>query len=264
MLKKILRCLPIVAAVCFAAGCGASSGGPVTRSAGSQVSSTATSGSAPVTSSAVSSAVATTTSEPLSATDSVGYSVALAARLLDAGSVPAGFEAARATNLLTDAGDQASALAKPCSASPAVLTAVKLAGTPSQMAAAVLSSDKTDPRWVGDEVLRAYPTEDGAKKALADLRMLISHCPEVEEPVAGDQVWHLSVTAGPRLGDDSVHVDCSMSSGFNVLCGHAILIRTGACLVETQSQSLGDLGAGGLDRLAGAALRKFQAGGPCA
>ncbi|MEV6811154.1 hypothetical protein [Micromonospora sp. NPDC051296] len=60
-----------------------------------------------------------------------------------------------------------------------LLSAARLTGTPTAMAAATLSYD-ADPDWlwVGSEVLRTY-TNDGAQQALTDLRTFIGRCPTV-------------------------------------------------------------------------------------
>jgi hypothetical protein len=64
-----------------------------------------------------------------------------------------------------------------------LLSATKLTGTPSAMAAATLSHDAgPDGFWVGNEVLRTY-AGDGAQQALIDVRTFIGQCPTV-------RFWH--------------------------------------------------------------------------
>src|SRR5690606_28610830 len=124
-----------------------------------------------------------------------------------------------------DAGDQQSGVEVPCSDSMIpLLSARRLTGTPSAMAAVTLSYD-ADPGgfWVGNEVLRTY-TDDGARRAMTDLRTFIGRCPTVTSSQFNNN-YRFAVAPGPRLGDDSIHVSCSATSGSDPLEFDSILVR---------------------------------------
>jgi len=115
--------------------------------------------------------------------------------------------------------------------------------------------------WVGNEVLRTY-TGDGARQALADLRAFVGRCPVVTTSSGQDVLtFRYAVAPGPRLGDESVRLSCSMTSGSDPLLCDGILIRTGTTLVAVQDQ--GDQSADDpyLAQLAEAAVRRYQTTG---
>lgn len=131
------------------------------------------------------------------------------------------------------------------------------------MATATISND-TDPDhfWVGEEVLRTYAAADSAEQAMADLRYLIGRCPVVTASGLGDkEVWRFAVAPGPRLGDDSAHVSCSMTTGSDVEECDSLLVRIGTALVIVNEQGNDPGSSRYLPQLADAALRKYQAAG---
>ncbi|MFF3868057.1 hypothetical protein [Micromonospora sp. NPDC001898] len=163
-----------------------------------------------------------------------------------------------ATVMASDAGNQRSGVDVSCSESMIpLLSATRLTGTPSAMAAATLSHDADpDDPWVGTEVLRTY-ADDGARRAMTDLRTLISRCPSVASSRFGDN-YRYATAPGPRLGDDSIHVSCSMTSGSGTLESGSILVRIGTTLVAVQEA--GNLAGDRkfLTQLVEAALRRYQ------
>ncbi|MFD6684115.1 MULTISPECIES: hypothetical protein [Micromonospora] len=161
-----------------------------------------------------------------------------------------------ATVMSPDAGKQRS---DACSGSMTpLLSARRLTGTPSAMAAATLSYDAgPDDLWVGTEVLRTY-ADDGARRAMADLRTLIGRCPTVASSGQGGS-HRFAVAAGPRLGDDSIHVRCSATYGADTLECDSVLVRIGTTLVVIQEEGNKPGGDRYLDQLAEAALRRYQA-----
>ncbi|MFC0503629.1 hypothetical protein [Micromonospora costi] len=166
-----------------------------------------------------------------------------------------------ATVMPPDAGDQD--VAAPCSDRMVpLLSATRLTGTPSAMAAATLSYDAgPDGLWVGNEVLRTY-ADDGARRAMADLRTLIGRCPAVASSGQGDDGgYRFALEPGPRLGDDSVHVSCRMTSGTDTLECDSILVRAGTTLLVVQEQGNEPGGDTYLDQLAEAALHRYQTTG---
>ena len=107
------------------------------------------------------------------ATGGPGYSATLSARLVAADSLPPGFTVQIATAMPSDAGGQRPTVDGSCSDMIPLLSATRLTGTPSAMAAATLASDAgSDDLWVGNEVLRTY-ADDGARRAMTDLRTFI-------------------------------------------------------------------------------------------
>jgi hypothetical protein len=77
---------------------------------------------------------------------------------------------------------------------------------------------------------------------------------------AGDS-WHFAVDPGPRLGDDSIRVSCSATSGSGTLECDTILVRIAATLVVVQEQGDKPGGDRYLTQLAEAALHRYQATG---
>jgi hypothetical protein len=144
-----------------------------------------------------------------------------------------------------------------------LLSATQLTGTPSAMAAVTLSYDVgPDDLWVGDEVLRTY-AGDGAQQALTDLRTFIGRCPAVVVASGlgvGDS-YRFAVAPGSPLGDDSIHVRESMTSGSDTLEGDSLLVRIGTTLVVVHEQGNKPGGNKYLTQLAEAALRRYQATG---
>ncbi|MGW4294292.1 hypothetical protein ACWEH1_14695 [Micromonospora chersina] len=188
----------------------------------------------------------------------------LSARLLDTDSLPPGFTVEIATAMPSDAGEQRPSSQAPCSANMIpLLSATRLTGTPTAMAAATLSNG-ADPDgwgWVGNEVLRTY-SDDGARRAMTDLRTFIGWCPTVAasgQSVGGS--YRFAVAPGPRLGDDSIHVSCSSTSGSGTLECDSILVRTGTALVVVQEQGNEPDGDQYLTQLAEAALGRYQTTG---
>ncbi|MFI7650352.1 hypothetical protein ACIBTZ_30360 [Micromonospora sp. NPDC049460] len=179
-------------------------------------------------------------------------------------SVPPGFTVEIATVMPPDAGDQPSGVDVSCSDSMLpLLSATRLTGTPSAMAAATLSYDAgPDDLWVGNEVLRTY-ADDGAQRAMADLRTFIGRCPTVVVSSGlgiGDR-YRFAVAPGPQLGDDSIHVSCSSMSDFGTLECDSILVRIGTTLVVVKEHGNKPGGNKYLTQLAEAALRRFQTTG---
>ncbi|MGR6320332.1 hypothetical protein Q2K19_24205 [Micromonospora soli] len=170
-----------------------------------------------------------------------------------------------ATVMAADAGAQRPGVDVSCSDSMIpLLSATRLTGTPSAMAAATLSYDAgPDDFWVGNEVLRAY-ADDGARRAMTDLRTFIGRCPTlvVSSGLGIGDRYRFAVAPGPRLGDDSMHVSCSMTSGSDTLEGDSILVRIGTTLVVVQEQGNKPGGGKYLTQLAEAALRRYQTTGP--
>ncbi|MEU1689437.1 hypothetical protein [Micromonospora sp. NPDC005707] len=256
MLRMVRRGSAAVVAVCMVTACGPSTAHNADRSAGETIPSTAR---------ATGSATATKPASPeVPATGGAGYSAALSARLLAADSVPPGFAVDIAAVMAADAGDRRSDVGVSCSDSMIpLLSAARLTGTPSAMAAATISYD-ADPDgwgWVGTEVLRTY-ADDGARRAMTDLRTFIGRCPTVvvsSGAGVGDR-YRFAVAPGPRLGDDSVHVSCR-TFGSEPLEWDSIVIRTGTTLVAVKEQGNQPGGDRYLTQLAEAALRRFQATG---
>ncbi|MEV7329721.1 hypothetical protein [Micromonospora sp. NPDC093244] len=203
---------------------------------------------------------ATTPPSPVPATGGAGYSAALSARLVDTESLPPGFSLDIATVMASDAGDRPSAGDASCSREMIpLLSARRLTGTPSATAAATLSYDAgPDDLWVGTEVLRTYP-DDGARRAITDLRTYVDRCPTVALSGQGDDATHrFALTPGPKLGDDSVHLNCTATSGADVLKCDVLLIHVGTTLVVIQEEGNKPGNDELLTRVAEAALRRYQ------
>ncbi|TDB73608.1 hypothetical protein [Micromonospora sp. KC723] len=167
-----------------------------------------------------------------------------------------------ATVMPPDAGDQRPRVDVSCSDMIPLLSAARLTGTPSAMAAATLSYDAgPDDLWVGTEVLRTY-ADDGARRAMTDLRTFIGRFPTVVVSSGqGGGSYRFAVAPGPRLGDDSIHVRCSTTAGSDALEWDSILVRIGATLVVVKEQGNKPGGYKYLTQLAEAALRRYQATG---
>jgi hypothetical protein len=255
VLRMVLRRLVAVVAVCMVTACGSSTAHTADRSVGETI---------PSTAQATGSATATKPASPaVPATGGSGYSATLSARLLTTDSVPPGFTVEIATVMPSDAGDQRPGVDVSCSDSLIpLLSATRLTGTPSAMAAATLSYDADpDGFWVGNEVLRTY-ADDGARRAMTDLRTFIGRCPTVASSGQGvGGSYRFAVAPGPRLGDDSIHVSCSMTSGPDALECDSILVRIGTTLVVVQGQGNKPGGDRYLTQLAEAALRRYQTTG---
>ncbi|MEH0933397.1 hypothetical protein [Micromonospora sp. CPCC 205558] len=143
-----------------------------------------------------------------------------------------------------------------------LLSARRLTGTPSAMAAATLSYDAgPDDLWVGTEVLRTY-TDDGARRAITDLRTFVDRCPAVVLSGGGGGGSHrYAVAPAPRLGDDSIHVSCTVTSGLDAMACDSLLIRIGTTLVVVQSEGNKTGSDKYLDQVAEAALHRYQTTG---
>ncbi|MFI6239659.1 hypothetical protein ACIBEF_07255 [Micromonospora sp. NPDC050795] len=176
-------------------------------------------------------------------------------------SLPPGFTVQIATTMALDAGDRRPDVGAACSRSMIpLLSARRLTGTPSAIAAATLSFDAgPDDLWVGTEVLRTY-TDDGARRAMAALRTFIGGCPTLVLPDQGGS-YRFAVAAGPQLGDESLHVIKATTSGPDTLEWDVILVRTGTTLVVVQAEGNKPGGAERLTRVAEAALHRFQTTG---
>ncbi|MGC1215060.1 MAG: hypothetical protein WA890_27850 [Micromonospora sp.] len=256
MLWMVLRRLVAVVAICTVTACGSSTGHTADRSARETI---------PSTAQATSSAAAAKPAPPaVPATGGPGYSATLSARLLDTDSLPPGFTVEIATAMPADAGDQRPGDDVSCSDSMIpLLSATRLTGTPSTMAAATLSFDAgPDEFWVGNEFLRIY-ADDGARRAMTDLRTFIDRCPTlvVSSGLGIGDRYRFAVAPGPRLGDDSIHVSCSTTSDSGPLEWDSVLVRIGTALVVVQEQGNKPGGDRYLTQLAEAALRRFQTTG---
>lgn len=125
------------------------------------------------------------------------------------------------------------------------------------MAAATLSYVvNSEDLWVGTEFLRTY-TDDGARRAMNDLRRFIGRCPAVESSSGNHR---FAVAPGPRLGDDSLHVTYRTMSDAGPLRWDSMIVRTGTALVVVQEEG-NTSGDDHLARVADAALRRYQTTG---
>ncbi|MCZ7473097.1 MULTISPECIES: hypothetical protein [unclassified Micromonospora] len=248
----VLRWLGAAGVVCVVAACGPSTADPADRSTGGAVPSTARANGTP------------TTGKPsaIPATGGAGYSAALSARLVTTDALPPGFTVEIATVMAPDAGRQRPGPEMPCTDMIPLLSANRLTGTPSAMAAATVSSaEGLDYSWVASEVLRTY-ADDSAREAMADLRTLIGRCPAVASPNQDGGSYRFAVVPGPRLGDESMRVDSSTTSGSITLEWDSSLVRIGTTLVVVHEQGNEPGGDAHLTRLAEAALRSYQTTGP--
>ncbi|MFJ6163897.1 hypothetical protein ACIQH6_02165 [Micromonospora orduensis] len=241
MPRMVLRRLVAVVAVSVVTGCASSTAPPVDRPADETTPATAT----------------------VPATGGSGYSAALSARLVTPDSLPPGFTVDIATVMARDAGDDHSGADSSCTQEMIpLLSARRLTGAPSAMAAATLSYDAgPDDFWVGTEVIRTY-ADDGARRAMADLRAFIDSCPTVS---TSDQVddgnQRYAVASGPRLGDESVHVSCTATSGVDALKCDVLLVRIGTTLVVVQEEGNKPGNDELLTQVAEAALHRYQSTG---
>lgn len=230
-----------VVAVCLVGACGPSTASP------------------PAGEPAPATASAAATKPTVPASGGAGYSAALSARLVTAEALPPGSTVQVATVLPTDAGERRPGADAPCSGLIPMLSATRLTGTPTAMAAATIAFETgPDEIWVGNEVLRTY-ADDGAVRALADLRALVARCPTVVVASglgAGDR-YHYAVAPGPRLGDESIHLSCR---GDELECD-SVLVRAGTTLLAIQQQANPPGGHRRLAPLAEAALHRYQATG---
>ncbi|WP_370367430.1 hypothetical protein [Catenulispora sp. GP43] len=172
-----------------------------------------------------------------------------------------GYSVKVATATPPDDGAQRPPADAPCTdALIPLLSATRLTGTATAFASATLTND-TDPNhfWVGAEMLRTY-TGDTATQAMADLRSLVGRCPVVttSDLDGKPEVFRFAVTSAPRLGDDSVHISCSMTYDSEVMECDSILIRIGTTVVTVDEQGADPGGYRYLPQLAAAAVRKYQ------
>ncbi|WP_405110017.1 hypothetical protein OG559_29635 [Micromonospora sp. NBC_01405] len=251
----VLRRFVAVVAVGMVTACGSSTAHTTDRSAGETI---------PSTAQATGSAAATKPASPaVPATGGSGYSATLSARLVTTESVPPGFTVEIATAMAPDAGDQRSGVDVSCSDMIPLLSARRLTGTPSAKAAATLSYDADpDVFWVGTEVLRTY-ADDGARQAMTDLRTFTGRCPTVvvsSGPGIGDR-YRFAVAPGPQLGDDSIHVSNSSTSGSDPMEWDSIIVRIGTALVVVQEEGNEPGDDKYLTQLAEAAVRRYQTTG---
>ncbi|MET8092503.1 hypothetical protein [Micromonospora sp. NPDC005220] len=141
-----------------------------------------------------------------------------------------------------------------------LLSGRQLSGAPSAKAAATLSYEAgPDDLWVGTEVLRTY-ADDGARRAMSDLRTFIGRCPTAASSNQGGS-HRFAVGPGPRLGDDSIHLRCSATNGADTLECDSVLVRIGTTLVVVQEEGNKPGGDRYLGQLAEAALRQYQTTG---
>ncbi|SCE84021.1 hypothetical protein [Micromonospora mirobrigensis] len=242
MLDTVLRRAVAVVAVGLVAACGPST--------------TPTGNEALPTSPAPTSAPAS----PTGTTDEPGYSAALSARLLTEDSLPPGFTVEIATVMAADAGNRLPGTGTSCSDIVPLLSARRLTGTPSAIAAATLPRDSgPDDLWLGTEVLRTY-ADDGARRALTDLRTLVARCPNVLPP-DGTGRYRYAIAPGPRLGDESVHVRQSAGTGPDTTRWDCLLVRVGTDLVVIQEEGNKPGGDELLVQLAEAAVRRYRTTG---
>ncbi|SDY03687.1 hypothetical protein SAMN05444365_101451 [Micromonospora pattaloongensis] len=98
---------------------------------------------------------------------------------------------------------------------------------------------------------------------MTDLRTFIGRCPTlvVSSGLGIGDRYRFAVAPGPRLGDDSIHVSCSTTSGSGTLEWDSVLVRIGTALVVVKEQGNKPGGNRYLTQLAEAALRRFQATG---
>ncbi|RKN13580.1 hypothetical protein D7147_31110 [Micromonospora musae] len=249
---RMLRLSVAVVAVCMVTACGSSAAETSDRPTGG-----------PVRSAAQATGPATSTkpaSPAVPATGGSGYSATLSARLVTTDSLPPGYSVDIATSMSSDAGDEDSGAEGPCSDEMIpLLSGTRLTGTPSAMAAATLSYDEGPERlWVWSEILRTY-ADDGARRAMSDLRTVISRCPTVPSP--DGNTFRFATAPGPRIGDESLHVTESMLSESGTLKGDSVLVRIGTTLVVVQEMANEPGGDKYLDQLAEAALRRYQTTG---
>ncbi|WP_143765500.1 hypothetical protein [Catenulispora acidiphila] len=258
-----VRCLLAMAAVGVVAGCGTSGSHPTDGSAGKAA---AIIGQ-PTSPAAVKAPTSPSYSESaaVQTNGGRGYSATLSARLLNVGSAPTGFSVRISTTEVKDPETPSPSATVPCSDAIIPLLSVRqvVGKPPSAMASATLSND-TDPDhfWVGGEVLRTY--NDGtASQVMTEVRALIGHCPIVNTSgIGGDkEVFRYAVAPGPRLGDDSAHVSCSMTTASDVLECDTVLVRIGTGLVAVFEEGSDPGGSRYLPQLAAAALQKYQAAG---
>ncbi|TNH30748.1 hypothetical protein FHG89_05725 [Micromonospora orduensis] len=143
-----------------------------------------------------------------------------------------------------------------------LLSARRLTGTPSAIAAATLSYDVgPDDLWVGTEVLRTY-ADDGARRAMADLRAFIDRCPTASPSAQlGGGSYRYASAPGPQLGDESVHVSCTATSGADALKWDVLLVRIGTTLVVIQEEGNKPGNDELLTQVAEAALHRYQSTG---
>ncbi|MET8229503.1 hypothetical protein ABZS77_02335 [Micromonospora sp. NPDC005298] len=238
MPRMVLRRLVAVVAVSVVTGCASSTAQPVDQAANETTPATAA----------------------VPATGGSGYSAALSARLVTTESLPAGFTVDIATVMARDAGDSHSGADPSCTHEMIpLLSARRLTGTPSAIAAATLSYDAgPDDFWVGTEVLRTY-ADDGARRAIADLRAFIDRCPTASPSAQVGGATHRYASApGPRLGDESVHVSCTATTGADALKCDVLLVRIGTTLVVIQEEGNKPGNDGLLTQVADAALHRYQ------
>ncbi|MEU8049222.1 MULTISPECIES: hypothetical protein [Micromonospora] len=256
MFSMMVRGSVAVVAVCLATACGPSTAHPTDRSAGETIPATAgVTGSAPAMKPA---------SPAVPATGGPGYSATLSARLLTTDSLPPGFTVQIATVMARDAGNAGDRRADSGCSDHMIplLSASRLTGTPSAMAAATLSRDGNPDNswlWVGTEIIRTY-ADDGARRAMTDLRTFVGRCPTVASGPGGGS-YRFALAPGPGLGDDSLRVSSSSTSGADTLTFDSILVRTGTALIVVKEQGNNPDDDKLLAQVAEAALRRYQATG---
>ncbi|SCE76492.1 hypothetical protein GA0070558_105198 [Micromonospora haikouensis] len=196
------------------------------------------------------------------ATGGPGYSATLSARLLTTDSLPPGFTVQIATVMARDAGNAGDRRADSGCSDHMIplLSASRLTGTPSAMAAATLAYDvDPDNFWVGTEIIRTY-ADDGARRAMTDLRTFVGRCPTVASGPGGGS-YRFALAPGPGLGDDSLRVSSSSTSGADTLTFDSIVVRTGTALIVVKEQGNNPDDDKLLAQVAEAALRRYQATG---
>jgi hypothetical protein len=174
--------------------------------------------------------------------------------------MPHGFTVDIATSMPPDAGIQFPGVDLSCSDMIPLLSARRLTGIPSAMAAATVSYEAgPDDLWLAAEVLRTY-ADDGARRAMKDLRTFIGRCPTAAPP-GQDGGYRFAAAPGPPLGDDSVHLRCGTTSGSGALICDSMLVRIGTALVVVQEEGNKPGGDRYLTQLTEAALRRYRTTG---
>jgi hypothetical protein len=121
-----------------------------------------------------------------------------------------------------------------------------------QSNASVVANIGTAGPWLGDEMLASYPV-NGAASELSALRSLVARCPTWNDAddsssllaspapgMSGAVVYHLALTAGPKLGDESVRLQIRTSqnlAGGAEAASDAIFIRVGGVLIVVGEQA---------------------------
>ncbi|MFI6782568.1 hypothetical protein [Micromonospora sp. NPDC050276] len=97
---------------------------------------------------------------------------------------------------------------------------------------------------------------------MTDLRTLVDRCPTLASSGRGDGgSYRFAVAPGPQLGDDSIHLSCTVTSGLDTLECDSMLVRIDTALVVVQAEGNKFGGDKHLAQVAEAALRRYQTTG---